>query len=116
VGSPPLFILLDAPFSDLTIDGLDNLTLGLADGLDNLRATANDIQSRPGQQGGDRIEVAAVGVAPQAGSLKRQGSAAAEGVAHARDMAEASSAQFSDKLRQVFRLRTEVGVDYFPHL
>jgi hypothetical protein len=55
-----------------------------------------------------------MGLAADAGGLEGDGAAAAEGIADARDAAEAALAEFADEFGEGAGGGAEVGVDFFP--
>ena len=114
IGSPPLFVVLDAPRGDLLIGHVERVFLGLSDLFLHFWTAAYDVQRRPSEQGRSRVQVAGMHIASNACCFERNASASTEGIAHLRSVTELTHAQFFDQFIQVRRLRSQVRIDDLP--
>lgn len=116
VGTFARGIVLDAPFCDLPVSLGEGLGLHAHDLLLHRASAAEQMEAGPGEQPGHGIEIGAEGFAADAGGLEGDGAAAAEGIAHARRVAEGAPAEFLDEFRKAGGGRAEVSVEFRPRL
>ncbi len=106
--------MLSPPSFDLLVHGVINIALRLLDFFGSGFAASHDVECRPCEHGGNRTQVAAIGVAPQPRGFEGNRAAAAKGVSDTRHVAETPPPQFRHNFLQRGGVGSEMLVDNCP--
>jgi len=106
--------VFNTPGGDLRIGLLPDFFLGAAYRFLHFLAAPDEVNGSPGEEHGDRIEVAAIGFEPKACRLEGYRAAAAEAVSHPRHVPKGFLRKLGKELLEAIGRGAQVRIDLVP--